>query len=203
MAGCRALTKKEVAEVLQCLATTSMPDRNCALFALGISTGFRISELLSLSVSNVINPSNKEIANYISVHRRNMKRKQSSRTMPINTTAKKYLIKQLNEYHSRGIRLDAPLFAQKWKLKKLSTSHACHILRRAFLACNITPAGSHTMRKTFASRFYTMIKQISDDDPLLQTQVALGHKSVDSTSRYLKTEQANVFKAVMMLGDYD
>lgn len=52
MKGCRALTADEVVRVSQAFHGT-YAERDRALFILGIKTGFRISELLSLGVGDV------------------------------------------------------------------------------------------------------------------------------------------------------
>ena len=49
MAGCRPLSEYEIYQVLSVLKNK----RNKLLFILGIRTGFRISELLSLTVKDV------------------------------------------------------------------------------------------------------------------------------------------------------
>jgi Phage integrase family len=52
MKGCRALTDDEVARVIQAFRGTYAA-RDRALFVLGIKTGFRIAELLSLRMGDV------------------------------------------------------------------------------------------------------------------------------------------------------
>ncbi|HEX2242054.1 MAG TPA: tyrosine-type recombinase/integrase, partial [Gammaproteobacteria bacterium] len=53
MAGCRPLTAAEVTQVSRTFADDFQGQRNKALFLVGVRTGFRISELLSLNVSDV------------------------------------------------------------------------------------------------------------------------------------------------------
>ena len=55
MKGCRPLDKNELSR-LKTAFTGRMAVRNKALFFLGVNTGFRISELLSLRLRDVLTP---------------------------------------------------------------------------------------------------------------------------------------------------
>jgi Phage integrase family len=67
MKGCRVLTANEVARVSQAFCGTYAA-RDRALFILGIKTGFRISELLSLPVGDVWQHG--RFVDYVAVQRR-------------------------------------------------------------------------------------------------------------------------------------
>jgi integrase/recombinase XerD len=98
MQGSRPLTDLEIEIVLTHL--TSIRDRTLCL--VGIRTGFRISELISLRVENVTQYG--QVANQITVARSNMKGKNSSRTVPLHPQAKKALEEHLAQMGSYDLK---------------------------------------------------------------------------------------------------
>jgi integrase len=70
MIGSRPLTSEEVASVLKTFSG-AYAARDRALFILGLKSGFRISEMLSLRVSNVWKDG--KVAEVVSVARKRMK----------------------------------------------------------------------------------------------------------------------------------
>ncbi len=72
MPGCRPLTDDEVEQVMQSFGGR-FATRDSALFLLGIYTGFRITELLSLRLHDVYQ--HQEVLSRVTVPRRNMKGK--------------------------------------------------------------------------------------------------------------------------------
>jgi integrase len=85
MKGCRALTADEVARVSQAFRGT-YAERDRALFILGIKTGFRISELLSLRVGDVWQHG--RFVDYVAVQRRYMKGKIQGRSVIVHPDTK-------------------------------------------------------------------------------------------------------------------
>jgi len=182
--GCRPLTDAEVARVL---ATFSGPyaGRDRALFTLGVLTGFRISELLSLTVGDVRDLDG-GVARRVTVARRNMKGRRESRTMPLHARARQALAGWLGELARLGGSDPAtPLFAGRkghHQLRPITRVHAGRVLNAAFAAAGLPHRGSHTLRKTFARNVHR-----ADNRDLLTTQRLLGHKSVNSTVQYLES----------------
>jgi integrase len=97
--GCRALTADEVARVSQAFRGT-YAERDQALFILGIKTGFRISELLSLRVGDVWQ--HERFVDYVAVQRRHMKQKWESRSVIVHPDAKAALAVWLMELQRTG-----------------------------------------------------------------------------------------------------
>src|SRR5687768_13049958 len=78
MKGCRPLTEAEVAVVLQSFGGR-YARRDQALFLLGVKSGFRVSELLSLRWGTVLQQG--QLADRITVPRRHMKQRREGRTV--------------------------------------------------------------------------------------------------------------------------
>lgn len=178
MIGSRPLTDQEIEVVLLNLTNT----RDRTLFLVGIRTGFRISELLSLRIENVIQYG--KVANQITVSRSNMKGKHSSRTVPLHPQAKKALEKYLLTFSS---------YELKTRLFPFSRQHGHRILKAAFNEAQLTgKVSTHSMRKSFANKVHAAL-----GENIFKTQQALGHKSVSSTASYLSFKQDEINDAIM------
>lgn len=182
MNGCRPLTDEEVALVLQNLEGP----RNRCLFILGIRTGFRISELLSLRARDCLQYG--EIVKALSVARKHMKGKNRGRQVPLHPEAraalKAYLLPS-NDAEKSEVAENARLFP-------FTRQHAWRIFKTAVTAAALTgKLGTHAMRKTFAKRVYHALGK-----DLINTQKAMGHASVASTASYLAFEQDEIDKAI-------
>ncbi len=94
MLGCRPLTDDELSRVQHAFSGT-FERRNRALFVLGYTTGFRISELLSLRVKDVLAGSG--LVKHVKVPRRNMKARRASRSAILAPVARSFLQAWLDE----------------------------------------------------------------------------------------------------------
>ena len=85
MKGCRPLTDEEV-DLLQQSFGGVYAERDKALFLLGVKSGFRISELLSLRVGEV--SQHGRLVDRVTVQRRHMKKQREGRTVLLHPEAK-------------------------------------------------------------------------------------------------------------------
>jgi integrase len=102
MKGCRPLTEEEVLLAQRSFGGVYAA-RDKALFLLGVKSGFRISELLSLRVGDV--SQHGRLVDRVTVPRRAMKGKQESRTVLLHPDAKAALAAWLLTLRYRGMRL--------------------------------------------------------------------------------------------------
>lgn len=186
MQGMRPLTDSEVARIAAALVSK----RDRALFFLGIRTGFRISELLSLRVGDIVEGN--KIAHSVEVARRNMKGKDQGRSVPLHEEARAALADWIAELNAKGATADWPLFVSR-KGGVLTRVQAWRILTGAYdLTKVFGRIGTHGLRKTFASKVYEKL-----DHDLLRTQKALGHKAITSTAAYLSFAESEVNAAII------
>jgi integrase len=187
MKGCRPLNDQEVT-----LASRSFSGkdaiRNKALFLLGVRTGFRISELLSLQVADVWQYG--QVTERVTVQRANMKKKVEGRTVPLHPEAKV----ALRAWLAAAKLTSGPLFpSQKNPAAAITRIQAWRILQEAYAANGLTgQLGTHAMRKTFANRVY---EKLGHD--LVKTQRALGHKNINSTVSYLSFREEDIEDAIL------
>lgn len=186
MAGCRSLSLNEISLVLAALNTP----RDRALFVLGVRSGFRISELLSLKVGDVVQQG--AIVSTVMVHRRNMKGKEQSRAVPLHADAKQAIL----DYIGLTTRPDFYLFkSRKLFNAPLSRIQAGRILKDAYRAAGIGgKVATHSMRKTFATQIHDKLGR-----DLLKTQRALGHANINNTVKYLTVDDAEIDAAILGL----
>jgi integrase len=191
MIGSRPLNNGEISSVLNSF-TGAYAVRDRALFLLGLKTGFRISELLSLQVKDVWQGG--KVVAAVGMARKRMKGKVAARKVPLHPEAAKAIQDWLDVMGTH--RPEAPLFESQRKGKPISSVQAYRALQKAYNAAGVAgKLGTHAMRKTFAHGVY---KALGRD--LVNTQRALGHKNVNSTVSYLGFEtDAEINKAILSL----
>jgi integrase len=184
MSGCRALNPTEIQSVTAQL--TNPRDR--ALFILGVKSGFRISELLSLKVKDVF--SGHRVLDAVRVTRANTKGAIRSRTVPLHQEARDVLYPLC-----LGKDLNAPLFqSREGKNQAISRFMAHKLLKAAYEKAGLEGPGlaCHTMRKSFSEKVYAAL-----NFDLLATSAALGHKDIRNTVRYLEPNKDKIKAAIL------
>lgn len=204
MKGCRPLTETETRDILESFAGT-FATRDRALFTLGVLSGFRVSELLSLKVGDVTTGTG-QIAEWVSVARRSMKKKTEGRSVPLNPKARAALRAWVDELWEGGhLSPDTPLFLSRKGSNRPLTRQAVHtVLRTVYVANGISgKTGTHSMRKTFARSVYAKAVELARSgqavDPLTFCQKALGHRNVNSTISYLSVGEDLVAQTILGL----
>jgi integrase len=160
---------------------------------LGVRSGFRISELLSLRLLDVA-PRGK-IVDRVTVARRHMKKKMEGRTVLLHPETKIALEEWIEEMRQAGYMTSETWVFQSRKggNAALSRVQAFRILQGAYERAGVTGAlGTHSMRKTFANRIYQRL-----DGDLIKTQRALGHRNINSTVSYLSFRQEDIDEAIL------
>ena len=189
MKGSRPLTRQQVKGLL---ALTSAI-REQTLLTLGFCTGYRISELLSLKVSDV--STNGIIHSHVTVKAANTKTK-TGRTVLLNADAQKAL-RRLVDVIGTNANGQSPLFVSRkhdanGNLKAISRQQAHDLLKALFAKIGeFGNVSTHTLRKTFAARIYEQTGKLEI------VQIALGHKSINSTISYLAFGNDDLNRAIM------
>lgn len=194
MKGCRYLLDAEVEAVLGAFCGPyALRDR--ALFLLGVKSGFRISELLSLRLLDVMRAG--RLLDRVSVARRNMKKKVEGRTVLLHPEVRAALEVWIEELRAQGyMTSDTFVFqSRKGRNGALSRVQAYRILQAAYERAGVEgQTGTHSMRKTFANNIHDKLGR-----DLLKTQKALGHRNINSTVSYLSFRQEEIDEAILDL----
>ena len=151
--------------------------RDYCLFILGINSGLRISDLLTLQVSNVLDDKGK-IKDRIVIRE---KKTNKLKDFPLGETSKK----ALKEYLATvDIRPNTALFASRKGCKPITRQQAYRILNDAARAIGIKDQiGTHSLRKTFG---YHAFKAGVD---ITRIQKLLNHSSPSVTLAYIGITQ--------------
>ena len=217
MTGSRPLTELEIQNIIQAF-TGQYELRNRTLFLLGLNTGARISELLSLNVEDVWRY-NRPV-DIIYFQKRHTKGKLVGRQITIKSGAQQAifeLIQWKRGVSARGAMLgeafreltfraqegeslakDAPLFVSR-QGGRLKRKQAHNIFRDAFDACELPgQVTTHSLRKTFANY---ALRASGGNIKVLQE--LLGHKHLSTTEVYLYAGEAELRAAVPDFGELD
>ena len=161
---------------------------NRGLFLLGVSTGGRISELLSLTIGDVYQ--NRRAVTDLLYDRSIVKGGEVSRAVPVNTDGMR-AIDDLIRWHRERYNTThkrRPLFpSRNGQGKHRMTRRAAHnVLKSAFVSAGLNGhLATHSLRKSFAQRLY---EQTGD---VFTVQEMLGHKSIATTQKYLGVNYAS------------
>ena len=192
MKGTRPLDNNEIRLVSACFDGT-FEVRNRGLFMLGVSTGGRISELLSLQIADVYQ--NGRAVTDLLFDKSIVKGGEVSRAVPVNIDGRQAIdaLVAWHRYRYENTQPDRPLFPSRQKSGTLpmhrQTAH--DILKAAFTAAGLNgKLATHSLRKSFAQRVY---EQSGD---IFLVQELLGHKNVSTTQRYLGVNYASAREAV-------
>ena len=192
MKGTRPLDNDEIRWVSGCF-TGTFEVRNRGLFMLGVSTGGRISELLSLRLGDVYQ--NKKPVTDLLYTKRIVKGGEVSRSVPVNADGRKAINDLVNWHteHYRSIAAKRPLFPSRHNAGTVAlhrqTAH--EILKTAFIEAGLNGhIATHSLRKSFAQRLYDKTGDI------YMVQELLGHRNISTTQKYLGVNYADARAAV-------
>ena len=192
MKGTRPLDNDEIRSVSTCF-TGTFAVRNSGLFMLGVSTGGRISELLSLEIGDVYQ--NGSAVSDLLFEKSIVKGGEVSRAVPVNRDGR-HAIDQLIDWHRKHYQNTdptRPLFPSRHNSGTVpmhrQTAH--DILKKAFIAAGLNgKLATHSLRKSFAQRLYDKTGDI------YLVQELLGHRNISTTQKYLGVNYADARTAV-------
>lgn len=191
MKGCRPLTDEEIHLVTTCLLGGRYGLRNVALFTLGLLTGFRISELLSLKVKDVM-PYPGVLSDRVTVDRRHMKKKRASRSVPFHPQAQEAIRAWIE---SMNLGPEEFLFRSRKFGQALTRIQAWRIYKRAFRHLLMTgKVATHSTRKTIVMKLWVLF-----DKDILKLQSAMGWARLDTAKEYIDFLLSEVDDAFLRL----
>lgn len=192
MKGTRPLDTHEIRKVADCFDGI-FKTRNRGLFMLGVSTGGRISELLSLTIGDVYQ--NCAAVTDLLFDKSIVKGGEISRAVPVNRDGRG-AIENLIQWHGdryQNTKPHRPLFPSRHKSGTVpmhrQTAH--QMLKKAFIAAGLNgKIATHSLRKSFSQRVY---EQSGD---IYLVKELLGHRNVSTTQQYLGVNYADAREAV-------
>ena len=188
MKGARALTAEEIQSIKKSFfGAYEVRDRS--LFLIGLYTGSRISELISLNVGDVWQ--HQKVVKTLELRKAITKGKKT-RQVPLNLEARETIEALIDWKRSQGeiLEPDAPLFVSRKKNGRITRIQAHRILKKAYDDNELTgKVTTHSMRKSFAT-------MLAKNNPLQVVKELLGHSSLAITDKYLSLTEEDLRSAV-------
>lgn len=176
MATVEPIRKKEDIKKLEKILSKNK--RNYLIFKIGINCGMRISDILSLDISDVKNKDAIIITE---------KKTQKKRIIPLNNKIKNDLKNFIQNKDD-----NRPLFVNNTTQERLSRISAYRIIKHACYEANIKGSfGTHTLRKTFGYHFYKKYNDIA----LLQKIFNHSHPAI--TLRYICIDDETIYNSYL------
>ena len=163
---------------------------------LGVSTGGRISELLSLTIGDVYQ--NRAAVTDLLFDKSIVKGGEISRAVPVNSDGRRAIEDLIRWHREKYGKLDVkrPVFPSRngQGEKRMSRRTAHDVLKAAFETAGLNgKLATHSLRKSFAQRLYDQTGDV------FTVQEMLGHKSVVTTQKYLGVNYASVRDALQKM----
>lgn len=210
MKGCEPFSLEDEAKLMRYFSKRRHAKRNIALLTLGMQTGFRISELLSIRRRDIVKAG--KIVDRVYMAKSHMKggkgekhRGTSGRAMLLTDKTKKALNAQLNELNKMGYTEDHNFVFQNQFRQDypISRNGVWRLLNKAARDIGLTgKVGTHSMRKTFAGRIYDELLTLKNCDALRTLAKGLGHENINNTDKYLSFRETELVGAIQrVFGD--
>ncbi|MGE7091317.1 tyrosine-type recombinase/integrase [Lysinibacillus sp. NPDC048646] len=162
-------------------------ERDYILFLLGIYTGLRISDILSLKVKDL------KDKKYLVINEKKTRRKKNNgRSIELNPILKKALKKYLKDRPNH----EYVIKSRVGNNKSITRERAYMILREVANEFDIDSLACHSMRKTLGFHLYQQTKDI------VLVQKTLNHEDSSYTLRYIGIEQDTVNSKIATLKYY-
>ena len=198
MNGMRPLEDEEIEKIREWFSNkpedkAGLDLRNKTLFFFQMYTGWRISEVLSLVVGDVVQYG--KIGSMVKIAKRFTKKKVASRIGIINDACSGLLNDYFVHYHLFDDDMGKPLFHTR-NGTKMSPRSCQKIYKVIFTECELPGINlsTHSCRKTFARKVYA-----ASGENLVKLQTALGHENIDSTRKYIGDDVEKVKEIIKNL----
>jgi integrase len=174
--------------------------RDRMLLIVGTNVGYRITELLTWTISQVLTP-DCDIVREVTVTRARLKggsgvhkRSVRSRRVVLNERARGAIRDYITSLESIPSPEDFLFQSREGENRPLHRSQAHRILKSLCRTCGVDTAriSTHSLRKTFVRAVYD-----ASHCDLIRTQRIVGHASPLITARYLETTQSDLDDLVL------
>lgn len=165
--------------------TGKFGQRNRLIGLIGVNTGMRISDILALRVSMVLDNNHNVVERFRTIDIKTNHTKATNKThyVYLNEILRKEIKQYLRERHSRSVWLFP---SSNKKGQPISTKRYAAILNQAAAAVNLEGVGTHTLRKSFGRAHFEQYHNV----PILQK--ILNHSNEATTLRYIGQEEDSV-----------
>lgn len=159
--------------------------RNLMYFGVGVFSGFRVSDLLSLTWQDVFEADGRTYREYVGIIE---KKTGKVKQLFITDASKKYINQYVELIHPDTTKR-TPLFINR-QGKQMNRQTADDFIKDATTACGLRGNYStHSIRKTYAYQLYMNLTNSGNAFALPIIQKFLNHRNTDTTLRYLGVDR--------------
>jgi integrase len=190
MKGMRPFTDEEIDLVFEKLGgkRKRYGARNKLLFMFGLKTGLRITEILSVKVSDVMTEG--KVNKTVYIQRKNLKGKREGRILPLHDVLGPLIRHWVKKAQ---LKPDDYLFISQRTGQQMKRESVHRLFKKVYSLLGLEGSiGLHGMRKKFAK---TIFERTGHN--ILAVQRALGHSNVATTLAYLEPSQDEVNEAIL------
>jgi integrase/recombinase XerD len=192
MAGRQAkiLHEQQINDLLVFASTTRNPLRNKLIVLLSVKAGLRAGEIAGLTWDMVLDPTG-EVGKAIELHDC-VAKKNSGRRIPINPTLQTALTawSLLTGGHGRRV-------IRSERGDAMTSASVVNWFACAYRAVGLTGCSSHSGRRTFITRAARLVHKAGGS--LRDVQLLAGHRSIQTTQRYIDGDTDVQRKLVAMI----
>ena len=171
--------------------------RNQTIFLLSVKSGLRAKEISQLQWKEVCN-SNGEVDTHINLTNRSSKG-LSGRIIPINKDLRKNLIELLDQQQRmyRSFNIDTSFVVQTERSPFTTSQCVVNMFQSWYRRLGLLGCSSHSGRRTFITETSKKISLVGGS--LRDIQMMVGHKSLQTTQRYIESDSESQRKVVDLI----
>lgn len=187
----KVLTKKELPQILDLVKNGRYAKRDRVMVLLSFKAGLRAKEISLLRWSMITDASG-QISDYIYLTDEATKGR-AGRVLPLNKELQQALIDLFEESKPD---------TDSYVIKSARGSHLtrvsiCHWFRIVYKTLRLHGCSGHSGRRTFGTNAARLINQVGGS--LKDVQILLGHKSIQTTQRYIDEDIEAKNKVIQLI----
>ncbi len=192
----KVLNKSQIEMVSSYLRSKRNGLRNQTIFLLSVKSGLRSKEISQLSWKEVCN-SEGEVDHYINLTNRTSKGK-SGRVIPLHKEVRSNLIELLNEQRKfRSFDINTTSVVRTERSPSTSSQTIVNMFQRWYRTLGLVGCSSHSGRRTFITETSKKISLVGGS--LRDVQMMVGHKSLQTTQRYIEGDSESQRKVMELI----
>lgn len=192
----KVLNRSQIEMVSTYLRSKRNGLRNQTIFLLSVKSGLRSKEISQLSWKEVCN-SEGEVDQYINLTNQTSKGK-SGRVIPLHKDVRSNLIELLIEHRKfRGFDINSSFVVRTERSSSTSSQSIVNMFQRWYRTLGLVGCSSHSGRRTFITETSKKISLVGGS--LRDVQMMVGHKSLQTTQRYIESDSESQRRVVELI----
>ncbi|WP_041707262.1 tyrosine-type recombinase/integrase [Clostridium cellulovorans] len=172
-------------------------ERDYVLFVLGVTTGYRAGDLVTLKVRDIREALRKNEFTILEGKKKNSKNIRERNRKPRTVEIIPKVAKLLKEYTKDRKDYEYVFKSRKGVNKHIGVQAVSNILKEAGEYFGLYDISAHSMRKTYAYKIYN-----DNDKDIVAVKELLGHRNIEETKRYIGLDREKYHQYSKSLNDF-